>query len=562
MKIYTCWYIFSHLSKKNCILQFSEEDICKAIATIPAKSAPSPDRIPAVLLRNCSNSLAQPLYILWSKPMETGEIPLKLKHGLVTPIYKGGDKSMPANYRPVTLTSHIVKIFEKIVVKRLTDYMVSLNLFNKHQHGFRKGRSCLSQLLEHYQRILSGLEEQGSVDVVYLDFCKAFDKVDHKVLLEKLQVIGVAGKLFQWIGEFLIQRSQSVVVDGVASSPGQVSSGVPQGSVLGPLLFLILMSDIDCDLSRASASSFADDTRIIMCISEREDHLMMQDELQKVYRWANENVMVFNDVKFDHVQYDRDQNSEIREYLTADGTKIRKPTEVKDLGVYMSTDAGFRYHIDQMILKAKRQAGWVLRTISTRETYPMMTLYKSTILPILEYCSQLWSPVKIGDLRKIEAVQRNFTSKINGIRDKSYWDRLKHLKMYSLERRRERYIIIYIHKIISGDAPNFEDSRFQIQTKFSDRRGLECGIPPLNSNATSKIRLMVDNSFVVRGPKLFNCIPKEIRNTNLSSISFKNKLDNFLTRVPDLPSLSGFSQSAASNSLLDQVLQMRRENCI
>ena len=170
-------------------VQFSEEDVCKAIATIPAKSAPGPDGIPAVLLRNCSNALAKPLHILWSKSMETGKIPSKLKHGLITPIYKGGDKSIPANYRPVTLTSHIVKVFEKIVVKRLTDYMDSLNLFNQHQHGFRKGRSCLSQLLEHYQRILNGLEEQGSVDVVYLDFCKAFDKVDHKELLEKLQVI-------------------------------------------------------------------------------------------------------------------------------------------------------------------------------------------------------------------------------------------------------------------------------------------------------------------------------------------------------------------------------------
>ena len=200
-----------------------------------------------------------------------------------------------------------------------------------------------------------------------------------------------------------------------------------------------------------------------------------------------------NHIKFDHLQYNRDQSSESREYLTADGTAIRKPTEVTDLGVYMSTDATFRY-IDQMVLKARRQAGWMLRTISAREAYPMMTLYKSTILPNLEFCSQLWSPVKISELGKIEVVQRNFTSKIDGIWDKSYWYRLKHLQLYSLERRRERYMIIYIHhKIISGDAPNFEDSRFQIKTKFSDRRGIECRIPPLNSNATAKIKSMVDN---------------------------------------------------------------------
>ena len=170
---------------------------------------------------------------------------------------------MPSNYRPVALTSHLVKIFEKLIVAQMVEYLNEANLLNDHQHGFRKNRSCLSQLLEHYQLILEGMENGCDVSVIYLDFCKAFDKVDHRIVLEKLSAIGISGKLLRWIGQFLLERKQIVVVDGVKSAQSKMSSGVPQGSVLGPLLFLVLISDIDSNLKVTIAASFADDTRVV-----------------------------------------------------------------------------------------------------------------------------------------------------------------------------------------------------------------------------------------------------------------------------------------------------------
>ena len=180
------------------------------------------------------------------------------------------------------------------------------------------------------------MENGDAVAVVYLDFCKAFDKVDHKLVLEKLHAIGITGTLLRWIGNFLIGRQHVVVVDKSKSEVGEVKSGVPQGSVLGPLLFLILISDIDCQLTRSHASSFADDTRVVMSIGSEADVAVMQEELRKVYKWAEDNAMVFNSSKFDHLEYLPHSHLDFQvELEIGDGSIIRKPEIVKDLGVLM-----------------------------------------------------------------------------------------------------------------------------------------------------------------------------------------------------------------------------------
>ena len=154
---------------------------------------------------------------------------------------KGGRKSSPASYRPVALTSHLMKIFEKILKKEVVSHLETNKLFNPSQHGFRTGRSCLSQLLEHFYQILECLESGSNVDVVYLDFAKAFDKVDHQIALAKLKSLGITGHVFGFFEAFLCGRTQKVCVNGHFSNPCHVISGVPQGSVLGPLIFLVML---------------------------------------------------------------------------------------------------------------------------------------------------------------------------------------------------------------------------------------------------------------------------------------------------------------------------------
>ena len=193
---------------------FDEQDIIEAISTLTPNSAPGPDGFPAILLKNCKEELARPLAIFWRNCLDCGETEEVHKRNHITPISKGGDQGEPSNYRPVSLTSHLTKVFEKVVRKKMVGYLNENNLFNSTQHGFRQGRSCLSQLLSHYDSILSKLEEGKDVDVIYLDFSKAFDKVDHNILLTKLKSLGITGKLLKWIKSFLQDRNQIVFVDG------------------------------------------------------------------------------------------------------------------------------------------------------------------------------------------------------------------------------------------------------------------------------------------------------------------------------------------------------------
>ncbi|XP_076038451.1 uncharacterized protein LOC143023736 [Oratosquilla oratoria] len=203
-------------------LQATLEDTIKAIKELMINSAAGPDGIPAILLLKCSEVLAVPIHMLWQSSLDKGKIPALVKQAIISPIYKGGDRTLPKIYRPVALTFHIIKVIEKCLRDKLFAYLEENNLIKESQHGFRKDRSCLSNLLTHYDWLLRNLSEGKNVDVVFLDFAKAFDKVDHGVLLHKAMDLGITGKLGIWLHNFLTDRTQTVAVDGQKSSEVKV----------------------------------------------------------------------------------------------------------------------------------------------------------------------------------------------------------------------------------------------------------------------------------------------------------------------------------------------------
>lgn len=539
-------------------VEFTEGDVMQAIKMINSNSSPGPDGVPPILLKKCINTLSKPIYLLWKKSLEIGKIPTELKEAIITPIHKGGSRGVPANYRPVSLTSHIIKIFERILGKFLIKYLEDNKHLNERQHGFRKSRSCLSQLLQHYHLILKSLEAGRDVDVVYLDFAKAFDKVDLGILIQKLHTLGVRDRVLRWISNFLINRRQKVTIRGYVSRSEEVVSGVPQGTVLGPLLFLAHVSDIDRNIRNSTVSSFADDTRLLKSINTNDDRVQLQEDLNIIYNWASENNMMFNNGKFELLQYST--SSEIGgewEYRGPSGERIGRVECTRDLGVIMTDTGDFDQHIERVVTRSKRKIGWIWRTFRTRKVEQMLTLYKSLILPTLEYCCQLWCPSTVGMIQSLEAVQRTFTARLSGMKEYDYWQRLEKLSLYSLERRRDRYRILYTWKMANGDVPKVVDGEGNgLEIVNNARRGWLFRIPQMISRSSVRVRRQVDSSIMVMGPRLFNSLPKQIRDNRDSFVKFKHELDEYLQTVPDQPPLPHYYKVAQSNSVADQYRQM------
>ena len=541
-------------------INFTDDELAEAMRELRANSAAGPDGFPAILLKKCCSALAPPLAQLWRRSLQEGVVPATSKCANIVPIHKGKSKAVAKNYRPVALTSQLSKVFEKVVRRHLVSFFDEHHLLNATQHGFRAGRSCLSQLLNHFDTITHHLEQGSGVDVVYLDFAKAFDKVDIGVTLRRLHYLGVRGRLGRWLTSFLTDRTQTVLVSGKRSAPQPVTSGVPQGSVLGPLIFLVLLGNIDEKIAHSFLSSFADDTRVGMPIDSAGDALKLQEDLDAIYSWSKEVNMEFNSDKFELMRYQANKRQpRPPQTLVSDaGTQIEEKKNLTDLGVTMSDDATFSLYIQEKVSTVKKLCGWALRTFKTRAKVPMLTLWKSLIQCHCDYCSQLWSPTSMGEIMALENLQRCFLAKIDSVRGLSYWQQLSSLKLYSQERRRERYSILYTWRILEGLSPNLDKT--PIDAKWHPRRGRECCVPNLSTAPPAYIQTIRFSSFAFRGPRLFNTMPKEVRNlTGCSLEVFKQAVDRALARIPDEPLAPGLTQRRAeSNSLLHQTAQAMR----
>ena len=266
--------------------------------------------------------------------------------------------------------------------------------------------------------------------------------------------------------------------------------------------------------------------------------------------------MDFNSRKFQHLHYAPNQ-SVSGAYLAPGYEEIDTTPNLKDLGIMMSASGNFEEHINNVAQKGHLMAGWILRSFATRNPVPMMTLFKALVLPIVEYCCQMWTPKKQYQIKKIEAVQRHFTAKLNGTEGLKYGQRLRLLMAYSLERRRDRYTVIYVWKIIQGLAPNLLGNDKIRCNELNQRLGRYCCLPSLNRAAPNYVQTLRENSFSVHGPRLFNELPKEIRNFDGALDTFKRKLDEYLAAVKDIPNDPTEPQAAPSNSLKDQITQAR-----
>ena len=535
---------------------FDHMDISEAIDALSLGGGPGPDGISPILLKKSKLTVSLMLYSIFYSSIQNGEIPDKLKLGYICPILKTDSKrENPASWRPVSLTSHVVKTLERVLRKQIVNHLEENNLMDPDQHGSRRSRSCLSQLLEHHDEVLKLMEDGGNIDVIYADFAKAYDKIDHLKMLEKMKnQFGISGKVGNWIKNFLQNRKQQVLIEETASEKSKVLSGSIQGSVIGPVLFLMYIRDISKQVS-ANTKVFVDDTKMKDSIKNEDDVEKLQGNLDKLFEWQTENNMLLNGSKFQILRYGPYEQLNNDTLYFTDNTEniIDRFSTLRDLGVILSDDGRFDSHIEKVSQKVRQKVGWILRSFYTRRTDHLKHLWKTLVQCHIDYCSQLYLPGQARGKQEIEKLFYNFTSKIPQVREVDYWSRLRILKMYSQERRMERYRIVYIWKILEGLVPNCGVEC----EKENARLGRKVKIPSLSKTGRQAVQTLREASFQINGARLFNCLPKKVRETRIYQDEFKEALDDYLSTVPDQPRIGSLVPTATdrlsgrqSNSLL------------
>ena len=424
----------------------TQDDIIKCIDKLNSTKAPGPDEITPRVLKEVKYSIVKDIYDIFDLSLRTGSVPKDWKLANVVPIHKKGDRACFKNYRPISLTSTLGKILETIITKQITTHLETNNLIHDSQHGFRNHRSCLTNLIEFFHHMMEKYDTNNAIDIIYLDFQKAFDKVPHRRLLSKVRALGIRGIIADWIESWLTDRKQRVVINGEASGWRTVTSGVPQGSVLGPLLFIIYINDIDINILN-KISKFADDTKLGGGAENLESILSLQTDLDRVVEWAQRWQMTFN-VEKCKVMHIGKNNPNFQYKMN---NKILETTTLQsDLGVLISDDLKSTKQCIDVEKKCNRLLGYIRRQFHYKNKDIVITLYKALVRPYLDYAVQFWCPSYRRDIDRLERVQARATKMIPEIRGLSYQERLKKLNMNSLEVRRTKLDLIQTYKILNG----------------------------------------------------------------------------------------------------------------
>ena len=360
---------------------------------------------------------------------------------------KKGPKSKAENYRPISLTCICCKVLEHIITSNIMSHLDKNNILFQNQHGFQSRVSCETQLIQFTQDLYNTLNEKGQTDVIVMDFSKAFDKVDHQRLLLKLHRLGINNKVISWIQSFLSNRSQSVVLDGEHSDSCPVLSGVPQGSVLGPCLFLMYINDMP-DTIKSNIRLFADDTIMYLTISNQEDCNSLQTDLTKLEAWEKEWLMAFNPDKCEVIRITNMKKPIIHDYKLH-GKTLQTTKSTKYLGLNITDDLSWLVkHINQLTTKANNTLKFIKRNIQTNNPKIKESAYKAYVRPLLEYSASVWDPWQNKFIEKIEMVQHRAVRYIFDYKyTSSITSMLNKLKLPTLEKRRKISSLIMLHKI-------------------------------------------------------------------------------------------------------------------
>lgn len=460
----------STLNKNSLIsintINIDTKIVKKYLDSIDISKGSGPDGIHPVFIKRCSEALCIPLSILFRKSLESGEFPCAWKRSHVVPIFKAGDKHNIKNYRGISKLTIMAKIFEKIVYDTL--FPAVRNAVSKSQHGFISKKSTETNLCEFVDMVTDSMDKGYQVDAVYTDYSKAFDKISHNLLVRKLESVGVHGDLLRWLDSYLRNRSQAVTVKGFTSSYVPVTSGVPQGSHLGPLLFNIFINDIISQISYSKILLYADDMKMCKVIESPSDCTELQKDLNVLSSYCQANNLHLNLDKCYTISFSRKRSNKTVLYpYKLSGAQIKRVTGVRDLGVTIDNSLDFKLHYDKICHKAFKMLGFVLRQGKVfKKVETLVLLYNTFVRSQLEYASSVWSPYYRVHIDAIESIQNRFIKYVRHRFDDSFC-------LCSLELRRKHRDQFLLYKIVNNmlDSPyllNKIDFRCSIKTRCTD----------------------------------------------------------------------------------------------
>ena len=445
-------------------IDFSTTRISQLLSDINVNKACGLDNIPGIVLKHCSTSISAPLSRLFHSIYNTGIVPNEWKKANVVPIHKKGDKGDITNYRPKSLTCIVAKIMERIIQDELL--IRTRHLMNEHQHGFLANKSCTTNLIDLSDSINIDLHNKIGTDIIYFDFQKAFDTVKHDLILMKLRnQFNINGCLLRFISSYLKDRTQRVVLENNYSTFKPVHSGVPQGSVLGPLLFLLFINDIADDINTETRiSQYADETKLWRAMNSESDCEILQSDIDKLNNWCHANNMKLHPDKCKVISIKASsKNDDILlhtlpfanfSYTIGDSVMDYQNSE-KDLGVLVNNEFTWNEHQQSIITKASQMLGLTKRTCHFATNYNRKrTLYLTLVRSLFEHCVTVWRPTETANIDKFERLQKNAVKWILNEEHASYstvdiyYRKCRELNILPMNMRFDLSDLVLFHKIV------------------------------------------------------------------------------------------------------------------
>ena len=501
-----------------CSIDISLEDTFLALSSCDPSKAMGGDGIPPMILKHAASALAEPVHHLFSLCLTKSYLPAEWRCHHITPIHKSGDRSTITNYRPISLLSCLSKILERLVFDKTYDFIVKTSISNS-QFGFVRNRSTLHQLLLYSEFLHNAYDNRQQVDSIYLDIRKAFDTVSHAKLLSKLWDAGIIGNLWSFFKAYLSNRQQCVVVANNKSNWYAVTSGVPQGSILGPLLFIFFINDLSLIPSFSTPYFFADDTKCCTKILSLSDSSRLQEDLNLINSWSSHSGLTFNISKSCLLRFYNRSTSTIDATYHLGQSDIPSLDRCKDLGIIFSADLSWSHHYNHILAKAYRQLGLIRRTFSSSVSVrAKKLLYISLVRSQLTYCSQIWRPHLIKDILLIEKIQRRATKFILNDFSSDYKARLISLGLLPLMFLYELFDVLFFVKSIK-----FPDSSFMVENYVS------FSSLPTRSGSTAKLvhryssTSLSRHSYFYRLVRIWNSLPPLDLSLSFSSLKLQIK---------------------------------------